>query len=125
MLKVYVAGAISSSTVEGGLKNIRKGIVMGAELLSMGVSPYVPHLDYQFNLVQSEAHIDVDTYYKHDLEWLKLCDCMLVLPGWEHSKGVNNEIAFAEQNNIPIYFSKEQLIKYQNLTVRNNHSSMI
>jgi hypothetical protein len=38
---------------------------------------------------------------------------MLVLPGWEHSKGVNCEIAFAEQNNIPIYFSKEQILMYE------------
>lgn len=113
MKKVYVAGAISAPSIEDGLKNIRKGIIAGAELLSMGFSPYVPHLDYQFNLVQSEVHIDVETYYKHDLEWLKLCDCMLVLPGWEHSKGVNCEIAFAEQNNIPIYFSKEQILMYE------------
>ena len=113
MKKVYVAGAISAPSIEDGLKNIRKGIVAGAELLNLGYSPYIPHLDYQFNLVQDEVYIDVETYYKHDLEWLKLCDCMLVLPGWENSRGVNNEIALAEQNGIPIYFSKEQLLMYE------------
>ena len=113
MKKVYVAGAISAPSIEDGLKNIRKGIVAGAELLKLGYSPYVPHLDYQFNLVQDKVHIDVETYYKHDLEWLKLCNCMLVLPGWESSRGVNNEIEIAEQCGIPIYFSVEQLLKYK------------
>ena len=110
MKKVYVAGAISSTSTEQSLRNIRAGILMGAELLNLGYSPYVPHLDYQFNLVQDDIHIDVETYYKHDLEWLGLCDCMLVLPGWENSKGVNAEIDYAHRLNIPTYFSKEQLI---------------
>lgn len=110
MKKVYVAGAISSSNTEQSLKNIRKGIVMGAKLLKMGYSPYVPHLDYQFNLVQDEP-IDVEMYYQHDLEWLALCDCMLVLKGWENSRGVKNEIWFAWGHKIPVYFSLDELQK--------------
>jgi hypothetical protein len=109
MKKVYVAGAISSSNTEQSLKNIRKGIVMGAKLLKMGYSPYVPHLDYQFNLVQDES-IDVKAYYQHDLEWLTVCDCMLVLEGWENSKGVKNEIRFAWNNKIPVYYSLDELV---------------
>lgn len=114
MKKVYVAGAISSSSIEQSLKNIRNGILVGAELLSLGYSPYVPHLDYQFNIVQ-DNFIDVKTYYKHDLEWLSLCDCMLVLEGWENSIGVRGEIKFAITNEIPIYFSKQELIENESL----------
>ena len=110
MKKVYVAGAISAPNIELGLSNIRKGILMGVELLNLGYSPYVPHLDYQFNLIQNDVHIDVETYYKHDLEWLSLCDCMIVLPGWENSRGVKAEISFAKGIMMPIYFSKEELI---------------
>ena len=114
MIKVYVAGAISAPSIEKGIENIRKGIAAGAELLNWGYSPYVPHLDYQYNLVQTVVHIDVETYYKHDLEWLKNCDCMLVLPGWENSKGVNAEIEYAESLSMPIYFTKEDLIDIAN-----------
>lgn len=115
MIKVYVAGAISSSNTEQSLVNLRKGIVLGAELLSLGYSPYVPHLDYQFNLVQGDFHIDVEKYYEHDIEWLKLCDCMVVIDGWQASKGVNAEIRFARENNTPVYFCKEQLYKHEPL----------
>ena len=110
MKKVYVAGAISSTNTEQSLRNIRMGILAGAELLNLGYSPYVPHLDYQFNLVQDGVHIDVETYYRHDLGWLKACDCMLVLAGWENSKGVKAEIQFAWEQKIPVYFSKEELL---------------
>ena len=110
MKKVYVAGAISAANLEKGINNIRKGILAGAELLKKGFAPYIPHLDYQINLVQDET-IPVETYYKYDLEWLKCCDCMLVLPGYEKSIGVKAEIEFAKSLNIPIYFSMEELEK--------------
>ena len=70
MKKVYVASAISAENLEKGLGNLRKGILAGVELLKKGYAPYVPHLDYQFNLIQDE-HIDVDLYYKYDLKWLR------------------------------------------------------
>lgn len=108
MKKVYVAGPISSSNTEQSLKNIRAGVKAGAKLLSLGYSPYVPHLDYQFNLVQDEK-IDVETHYKHDLEWLALCGCMLVLDGWDKSKGVKAEIKFAKDK-MPIYYSLNELL---------------
>lgn len=113
MKKVYVAGAISAPNIEMGLRNIRKGILMGAELLNLHYSPYIPHLDYQLNLIQDDIHIDVETYYRHDLEWLGLCDCMLVLPDWKNSKGVKAEIEFAKKKGIPIYFSKEELVMHE------------
>ena len=108
MKKIYIAGAISSPVLEEGLKNLQQGIKAGAEVLKMGLYPYVPHLDYQFNLVQ-EDHIPVDIYYKYDLAWLEVCDCMLVLPGYEKSKGVAAEIDFAKKNKIPIFYSMDDI----------------
>jgi len=109
MKRVYVASAISAENLEKGLGNLRKGILAGVELLKRGYAPYIPHLDYQFNLIQDE-HIDVDLYYSYDLEWLSVCECMLVLPNWENSRGVKAEIEFAKENNIPIYYNIEDIV---------------
>ena len=113
MIKVYVAGAISSSSFEVALRNVGEGIRAGATLLSLGYSPFVPHLDFQYNLTAHGAYMDVNTYYKHDLEWLAVCDCMFVLEGWENSVGVVREIKFAEENNIPIYYDLSDLMEEQ------------
>lgn len=108
MKRVYVASAISAENLEKGLGNLRKGILAGVELLKRGYAPYIPHLNHQFNLIQDE-HIDVELYYSYDLEWLSVCECMLVLPNWENSRGVKAEIEFAKENNIPIYYNIEDI----------------
>jgi len=49
-------------------------------------------------------HNDSAFYVKQDLYWLKFCDEMhiLMLPGWEDSKGVEAESIFAANNSILI-----------------------
>ena len=109
MKRIYVAGAISNPILEKGLTNIRKGIIKGVELLKLGYAPYIPHLDYQFNLMQDD-HIDVELYYRYDLEWLSVCEAVLVVEGWEESKGVKAELEFAKKHNIPIYYNVKDLL---------------
>lgn len=113
MKRVYIAGAISSDKLEKGISNLRKGILMGAELLKLGYAPFVPHLDFLYNLVQDDS-FPVETYYQYDLEWLSVCNMMLVLPDSENSKGVQAEIEFAKQNNIPIFYSLNELLLDEN-----------
>jgi len=110
MKKVYIAGAISANNLEGGLRNLRQGILMGAELLKMGFAPFVPHLDFQYCLVQDER-IPVETFYNYDLEWLKVCDYILVLPNSENSKGVKKEIETAEMLGMPIFTNINDLLE--------------
>lgn len=45
---------------------------------------------------------------KYCLDLLKRCDKMVVLtlPGWEFSNGVHKEIAFCNENNIPVEYIK-------------------
>lgn len=118
MKKVYVAGAISANNLEGGLRNLRQGILMGAELLKAGFAPFVPHLDFQYCLVQDER-IPVETFYEYDLEWLKVCDYILVLPNSENSKGVKEEIETAERLGIKIFTSVVELMQYECIRYNN------
>ena len=84
-------------------------VTKGFEILKLGYAPYIPHLDYQFNLMQDD-HIDVELYYRHDLEWLSVCQAVLVVEGWEESKGVKAELEFAKEHNIPIYYNVKDLL---------------
>lgn len=51
----------------------------------------------------SGEKIEEITYMGFDLFHLSLSDNMIILPGWEKSKGCKHEILFANDYGIPIY----------------------
>lgn len=108
MKKVYVAGAYSSDNVLGVLDNIRKGIRASTEIFLAGYAPFCPHLDHLFNLqLRENETLTVQNFYDYSIEWLKVSDIMVVLPGWENSDGTKKEIEIAESLNIPVYSYEE------------------
>lgn len=50
-------------------------------------------------------------YLLADLHELQNCEAMVLLPGWERSRGVAVEIALCRFLNIPIFQSIEQLLE--------------
>ena len=113
MPRVYVAGRYSSDKILEVFANMRKGMRKSTELLVRGYAPFCPWLDYQYSLMlQGDEQIDVEKYYHYSLAWLEVSDAMLVLPGWEGSKGVTAEIALAELCGIPVFYDEETLFDY-------------
>ena len=111
MKKVYVAGAMSADNILEVLNNIHDGIKIGAELLKNGFAPFVPHLDVMFKIQNgSDLKVPVDNYYQYSMEFLKVCDCVLVCPNWKNSKGTLAEIEMAKNLGIPVYYSLEELL---------------
>lgn len=53
------------------------------------------HMECDFNFP--------DFWYAADLELLKRCDAIFLIPGWERSKGSVKEKDFAITNNIPTF----------------------
>ena len=113
MKRVYVAGPYSAKDTISMLKNIRKGIRMGAELLLLGFAPFIPWLDYNvFLQLKEDEEVTVERIREYSMCWLRASDVVLVLKGWENSVGTLDEIDEAETHNIPVLFSKEDLVKY-------------
>ena len=110
MIRVYVAGAISSSNPIQFLDNIRKGARLSAQALLAGYAVFSPFIDFQlFLALNGEEKIDIETIQNQSLAWLKVSDAVLVVPGWENSKGTEKELAIARGLGIPIYFTLEGL----------------
>lgn len=63
-------------------------------------------LTHNSPLAEHGVHGTWDAWCHFDLEMLKRCDKLLVLtlPGWEISKGVQAEIAYAKELEIPVEF---------------------
>ena len=115
--RVYVAGAYSADNVITVLDNMRKGMRMSTEVMNLGYAPFCPWLDYQFQLMQREdlgESLSVEDYYEYSLAWLDASDCVLVVPGYENSKGTMKELAYAAQMGLPIYYKVEDLYESEN-----------
>jgi hypothetical protein len=110
MKKIYVAGPISAPSFIEGLENIKRGIEMGAKVLSLGYSPFTPMLDYNYFLQLTPGSLSLETMYNYSMEWLIASDAVLVLPNWEHSRGTHREIDTANRLDIPVFYNLKELI---------------
>lgn len=113
MKKVYVAGAYSASNIIDCLKNIGKGEYYSSQVFLEGFAPFCPWHDKDFVIKNWDKDFNVEMFYKYSIAWLEVSDIMFVIPGWENSKGTLAEIKRANELNIPIVYSIEELKKYK------------
>lgn len=103
---VYVAGPYSADNILKGLANMRHGIKESVRVLKAGYAPFCPWLDYQFSLVEP---ITIEEYYDYSMAHLEKSDAVLMLAGWDRSKGSCAERAGALALGIPIFYSLAEL----------------
>lgn len=101
-MRVYIAGPISSDNIIDSLYNIRAGIKAAVEIVDAGHDPFCPFIDFLFFLVGNKL-ITEKQIKQYSINWLKQCDAMIVLDGWEHSDGTLDEMVEAKRNEITIY----------------------
>lgn len=110
-MRIYVAGPYSADNIVKALDHMRNGMRMATRIMLEGHSPFVPWFDYHFQLMLREGeHLSVEDYYRYSIDWLKVSDAMLVLPGWKKSEGTIKEIEIAKEMNIPIFYRYDFLI---------------
>jgi len=110
---VYVAGPFNSNGAVGVLGNMRRGIRTCIELLvKHNFAPFCPWNDAFFALLTDEE-IPIEKFYAYSLAWLEKSDAVLVLPGWENSKGTCREMARASDLGIPIFFDIDALLEWR------------
>lgn len=113
--RVYVAGvySITKTGEKAGvldvLKNIGAGEAMCAELFSIGWAPFCPWHDAQYAKYLYDSYFPVSYFYELSLAWLEVSDCMLVISGKGLGSGVDMEIQFCKDHNIPVFYSVEEL----------------
>lgn len=113
MLKVYVAGKYSGDNALSVLQNIGRGRKACAELFEGGFAPFCPWHDASYVTDNPDADFNVDDFYRYSMDWLNVSDAMLVLPGWEDSKGTCEEIDFALDQGIPTFYRVSDLIEHR------------
>lgn len=103
MKKVYIA---SPYTIGDQEENVKFQMRVGALLMDHGFAPFIPLLYHYQDKLHPRPY---DKWLEIDFAWILSCDCLLRLGG--ESKGADMEVEFAKENNIPVYYSVEEVVK--------------
>lgn len=109
MKRVYVAGPYSSGNVITILQNIGRGEKACAELFKLGYYPFCPWHDKSYVIDNPDENFTVEQFYNFSIAWLKVSEVMLLLPGWQTSKGTMAEYQIALDMNMPCFENIEHL----------------
>lgn len=108
---IYIASPYSHPDENIREENYRKVTSLAAKLCSEGHVAISP-IAYGHNLLSfHEMPSDWEFWQNFCFSILKHCDEIMVykMPGWDKSKGVSEEIKFAEENNIKISYLETEL----------------
>jgi len=96
---IYVSGKYSGDTD----KNIEAARTVAVFLWEMGHSVICPHT----NTANFEKFCNAtyEQYIAGDLDMISRCDAMVMVGGWEESKGANIEKDYADRIGLPVYFA--------------------
>lgn len=77
-----------------------------AALAKTGLVIYAPIVHWHPTAVAEDMPTDFEFWMNNDLHVLGRCDVLLVLclDGWRESRGLDIEMRFAHQNNIPMNY---------------------
>lgn len=95
---IYIAGPYSAPTDAEIDLNVNHARRVRDELVAKGWAVICPHANTAY---MDNAHPDV--YYTMDLAMLARCDAIMMLDGWEKSKGARMEFAFALTRTITVH----------------------
>ncbi len=108
---IYLASPYSHPDAQVMQARCKAAQKAAAKLMQDGntvISP-IAHSHGVADFLPDELRLDNDFWMEQDLPLLAHCDELLVLclEGWEASKGIKQEIAFASKRGIPIQFLEE------------------
>jgi hypothetical protein len=101
MIVCYIAGpytATKAGTVGQNIENARR---VASEIRSHGMAAVVPHLES----IGCEGSLDYEGWIAHGVALMRKCDCVVLLEGWDASKGAQSELEDARWNSQPVFFS--------------------
>jgi len=112
---VFISGPYRADTPRQIQRNINKAAEVALKYWKMGYAVICPHT---YCIIYGEC---VDSVWlEGDLEMLRRCDGIVMMEGWENSKGSEMEHAFANEFGIKVIYEKSETtnnnLRYANTT---------
>lgn len=101
MKLVYVAGPFRSGSAWGVHQNVQAALAVGFQVASLGAVPVIPHSMFQ----AFDRTLTDEFWLEGTLALMRPCDAVIVVSGWEKSKGTCGEIEEARAAGIPVFFT--------------------
>lgn len=99
MALVYIAGPYTAKSRWDVTCNVNAAKRVALEVGTLGLFPVTPHvLGSGFEDCQTE-----EFWYRGTLELLRRCDAVILVPGWENSKGATEERRAALELGLPVF----------------------
>jgi hypothetical protein len=103
---VYVGGPLWGPNDWEIRRNIHRAAGVGYEVAKLGAYPVIPHTNAGAWFIGTETP---EFWYAGTLELLRRCDAIILVSGWEYSRGAVEEVAEARLRSIPVFERVEEL----------------
>ena len=100
-MKIYIAGQY---TIGDPAVNVKRAIDAAEKVSALGHIPFIPHLTHFWHMIHPHEY---EFWMMQDIEWLKVCDAILRLPG--ESTGADREVGIAQELGLRLFFSIENV----------------
>jgi hypothetical protein len=101
MKRIFISGPYTLGDVA---QNVKKAMDAANELINKGYAPFCPHLTHFLHMNNFQPY---EKWLAIDIAYLKVCDCLLRLPG--ESKGADAEVKMAIDLGIPVYYDLKEI----------------
>lgn len=103
---VYLSGPITATPERSIEQHVASAVDVYWQLLRRGVPAFCPHLSAAF---PTAFLIPYEEWMAYDLIVIGRCTHVLMLPGWETSRGAARERTYAQEIGIPVFDTLAEL----------------
>lgn len=106
MKKIYIAGPYRAKTEYEIAENIQHAEKYAKKYWALGYGVFCPHKNSAFfgGVCPDEQFLEAD------LQFLKMCDIVVMIPGWTQSKGARDEHALAQKLGKEIIYADNIIV---------------
>ena len=101
---LYIAGPYMGPTYRHIEANIMDARLAAIELAEAGIGFFCPHLN-SAHFEQWTPDVPESFWKTLDMQMLKHCDAILMLPRWDKSSGARAEKVEAERLGLPVFYT--------------------
>ena len=103
--KIFVSGRYRAKTESEKAGNIWHAVRVSVRLWELGWYAFCPHANTAH--FDNYSKLPPEAYLEGDIAFLKCCEGIFMLEGWEQSVGARRELEVATEQNLEVYYEKE------------------
>lgn len=113
MKKAYIAGCYTADTPKKVEENVKRAEAIAWMYYLKGFAVFCPHTQtHRIHLRYNNDNVfEYEDWLQADIAWLKDCDVIVFIAGWEESKGARMEHVIAKALGKEIHYVIEEEIQ--------------